>query len=123
MFDALFIPGGSHVETLRKNGRAVHWVREAFAHCKAIGATGEGVDLVHTAIEPVEKVKLASKGEQGITESYGVVTAGKSDASGITEMVKMAKDAKDFAGAFFHAISCHRHFDRELDGLSSMVAY
>ena len=123
LFDALFIPGGSHIPTLQKNGRAVHWVREAFAHCKAIGATGEGVELVKTAIGTVDQVRMAPVGEQGVTESYGVVTAGKSDTSGVTEMVKMAKDAKDFAGAFFHSISCHRHYEREMEGLSEMVAY
>jgi catalase len=123
MFDALYIPGGSHIQKLRANGRAIHWVREAFAHCKALGASGEGVDLLATAIGSIKQVKLASKEEQGITQSYGVVTAGKSDTAGLIEKVKMAKDAKDFTGAFFHAVSCHRHFDRELDGLASLVAY
>ena len=123
LFDAIFIPGGSHTPTFQKNGRAVHWIREAFAHCKAIGAMGEGVELLKSAFGTVEQVKLASTGEHGVTESYGVVTARKSDMSGFKEIVKMAKDAKDFAGAFFHSISCHRHFDREMDGLSEMVAY
>jgi catalase len=123
LFDSLFIPGGSHIPTFQKNGRAVHWVREAFAHCKAIGAMGEGVELVKTAIGTIEQVKLASAGEHGVTESYGVITASNSDSSGIKEIVKMAQDAKDFTGAYFHSISCHRHFDREMDGLSKMVAY
>jgi catalase len=123
MFDALFIPGGSHIQKLRTNGRAIHWIREAFAHCKALGASGEGINLLATAIGSIEQVKLASKGDQGITESYGVVTAGKGDAAGLMEKAKMAKDAKDFAGAFLYAVSCHRHFDREMDGLTGMVAY
>ena len=84
---------------------------------------GEAIELVNTAIGSVDKVKLASNGEQGVTESYGVVTAGKPEASGIREMIKMLKGAKDFAGAFFYSISCHRHFEREMEGLSSMVAY
>lgn len=43
LFDALFIPGGlEHVRTLASNGRAIHWVLEAFGHLKAIGAVGEG---------------------------------------------------------------------------------
>lgn len=43
LFDAIFIPSGAeHVKTLLANGRAVHWVKEAFGHCKAIGAIGEG---------------------------------------------------------------------------------
>jgi catalase len=125
LFDALFIPGGKdHAETLKKNGRAVHWVREAFAHCKALGATGEGVELVKTAVtSAVPQIKVADAGDKGVTESYGVVTAGKGDTSSIIEKVKMLKEAKDFAGAFFYSISRHRHFDREMDGLTSMVAY
>jgi catalase len=43
LFDAIFIPSGlDHVTALASNGRAVHWIREAFGHCKAIGAIGEG---------------------------------------------------------------------------------
>ena len=43
LFDALFIaPGSGSAEKLKKDGRVVHWVREAFGHCKAIGALGEG---------------------------------------------------------------------------------
>jgi catalase len=44
LFDAIYIPSGEeHVRTLARNGRVVHWVREAFGHCKAIAAVGEGV--------------------------------------------------------------------------------
>jgi catalase len=43
MFDAVIIPSGAeHGEKLSNNGRVIHWVREAFGHCKAIGAIGEG---------------------------------------------------------------------------------
>jgi catalase len=48
LFDAIFIPSGAeHVTALASNGRAVHWVREAFGHCKAIGAIGEGLFISH----------------------------------------------------------------------------
>lgn len=40
MFDSLYIPGGKHVSTLLTQGRVVHWVREAFGHCKPIGGSG-----------------------------------------------------------------------------------
>lgn len=47
MYDAVYIPGGAQsIATLSKNGRAIHWVREAFGHLKAIGATGEAVTFV-----------------------------------------------------------------------------
>lgn len=43
MFDAIFIPSGEeHAKSLIKNGRVIHWIREAFGHCKAIGAIAEG---------------------------------------------------------------------------------
>lgn len=43
LFDALVIPGGAKsAQSLAENGRTIHWVREAFGHCKAIGAIGEG---------------------------------------------------------------------------------
>jgi len=43
MFDAIYVPSGEEsAKTLMKNGRAIHWIREAFGHCKAIGAIGEG---------------------------------------------------------------------------------
>lgn len=43
MFDALYVPSGAeHAKTLLKTGRAIHWIREAFGHCKAIGAVGDG---------------------------------------------------------------------------------
>ena len=59
MFDSVFIPGGSHIETLCKQGRVVHWVREAFGHLKAIGATGEAVKLVKIACD-VEGMEFSS---------------------------------------------------------------
>lgn len=42
MFDAVIVPSGEHSGALMKIGRAIHWIREAFGHCKAIGALGEG---------------------------------------------------------------------------------
>lgn len=45
LFDAVYIPSGTeHVKALTKNGRVVHWVREAFGHCKPIAAVGEGMN-------------------------------------------------------------------------------
>ena len=122
MFDSVFVPGGSHIETLSKQGRVVHWVREAFGHLKAIGATGEGVNLVKTACE-VEGMKFSAAGGQDVVDSYGVVTAGAAKPESFKEAVNLVKGAKDFVDAYFFAISQHKNFDREMDGLSSMVAY
>jgi len=45
LFDAVFVPSGAnHARALMKNGRALHWIKEAFGHCKTIGAIGDGKD-------------------------------------------------------------------------------
>jgi catalase len=123
MFDSLYLPSGEHVASLMKQGRVIHWVREAFGHCKAIGATGEGVALVKMACE-IEGM-IFSAGDSGeVVDSYGVVTAaGVGTPTGITEALKMVKGAKTFLEAYAFNISQHRNFKRELDGLTSMVAY
>lgn len=121
MFDSVFIPGGADsVATLRKMGRSVHWIREAFAHLKAIGATGEGIDLVRDACE-LPGMQYSNSAD--VVDSYGVVTASKVKPESFKETLKMAKGAAEFLNAYTYAISQHKHFDREMDGLSVMVAY
>lgn len=121
MVDALFIPGGkASIETLSKNGRALHWVREAFGHLKAIGATGEAVAFVNQAVS-LPAIKVSNSTEA--VEAYGVVTMEKVGAGSLSEVVDLVKGGKGFAEKFFGAIASHRNWDRELDGLSSMIAY
>lgn len=121
MFDSVFIPGGADsVATLRKNGRALHWVREAFAHLKAIGAVGEAVQFVRDACE-LPGVEFSTT--NAVTDSYGVVTAAKVKPDSFTEAVKMTKDAVDFVGKYFYEISQHKNFERELKGFPQMVAF
>ena len=98
MLDSIFIAGGAPIESLCKQGRVVHWVREAFSHKKAIGATGEAVNLVKTARE-IDGMTFSAAGSHDVVDSYGVVTAGALN------------------------ISQHKNFDCELDGLFSMVAF
>ena len=126
LFDALYLPGGEHVEgrKLMQQGRVIHWVREAFGHCKAIGATGEAVKLVQAACG-VEGMKFCDAKTGHVVDSYGVVTAtgvGKGPQS-LKEGWNMLKGAKNFVEAFAYNISQHRNFQREIDGLTSMVAY
>lgn len=122
MFDSVFVPGGAQsVETLRKNGRALHWVREAFGHLKAIGATGEAVALVKDACGELPGMLFSNGAE--VVDAYGVVTVGAVKADSFREALKMVKEAKDFLDAYTYEISQHKNFDRELAGLSKMVAY
>lgn len=121
MVDAVFVPGGKQsIDTLSKNGRALHWIREAFGHLKAIGGTGEAVQLLNTAFA-LPGVQISSGADA--VESYGVVTLQSVSPSSFGEAISIAKGATGFLEQFFFSISQHRNWDRELDGLSTMVAY
>jgi catalase len=121
MFDALFIPGGEKaIATLSKNGRALHYIREAFGHLKPIAATGEAVDLVNKAVQ-LPEVQTSSDGD--VRESYGVVTLRKVAPDSLSEVIDVAKNDSGFLERFVVALSSHRNWQRELDGLSTQVAY
>ncbi|KAL0960124.1 hypothetical protein HGRIS_011765 [Hohenbuehelia grisea] len=126
MFDALLVPSGKHAELLRKSGRAVHWVREAFGHCKPIGAIGEGVTFVKEAIG-LPEVEVASLTANEVVASYGVVTASQySVGSAVHDAAKMTLSiGKDegFVERFAWELGQHRCFDRETDGLMARVAF
>lgn len=95
MYDAVYIPGGkASVEMLKTQGDAIHFVNEAFKHCKAIAATGEGVELLAASDIPGIKPQMAQ-----VQSELGVVTGG--DAG-----------VKDAAEAFVKAIAQHRHWQR-----------
>ncbi|KAG2414948.1 catalase A [Aspergillus terreus] len=124
MFDATFIPGGPHVSTLRKNGQIRYWITETFGHLKALGATDEAAELVKETLGAALDVQVATSTQPEPREWYGVVTAGaKRKPESFKEGFQMVKDAKDFIGMFFYQISLHRNYQRELDGLSSTVAF
>lgn len=121
MFDAIFVPGGTEsIQTLQKSGRAIHWLREAFGHLKAIGATGEAVQLLVQAIAlPAVHV---SNDDQTV-ESYGVVTIAQVSPDSLKNAITSVREGTSFLQKFWYQISQHRNFARELDGLNSQVAY
>lgn len=120
MYDAVFIPGGEEsIATLKKNGRAIHYIRQAFAHLKAIAATGEAVSLVRDVAQlPVIGYSTGTE----VVNSYGVVTAFQVQADSFKEKVEIVKGATNVLESFFYEISQHRNWQRELDGLNEMVA-
>ncbi|KAI2470381.1 catalase [Annulohypoxylon bovei var. microspora] len=121
MFDAIFVPGGvESIKTLSKSGRALHWLREAFGHLKAIGGTGETVELFKLAFALPEIQVLTT--DQAV-ESYGVVTWSKVSPDSLRETVTIAKEGMGFLEKLLFQISQHKNFDRELAGLNSQVAY
>lgn len=96
-FDAVYVPGGKEsVDTLKKRGDVIHFVNEAFKHCKAIAAVSEGVDL------------LTKSDITGFSISKGEITSDK----GVVTTIDNTQ-IKNFAKSFIDAIAMHRHWNRE----------
>ena len=89
LFDAVYIPGGEKsVNALSEEADAIEFVNEAFRHCKAIAATGEGVNFIKN-------------------ETY----AGRTQSD---KAVILSEDiGKDTAQNFINAIAEHRNWERE----------
>ena len=87
LFDAVYVPGGDKsVKTLMGEADAYEFVNQAYKHCKAICATGDGSDFL--------KDTWAAKPEQDKAVIYG-------------------KSGSDSTAAFIKAIAEHRNWDRE----------
>jgi catalase len=103
MYDAVFVPGGAEsVATLKMQGDAIHFINEAFKHCKPIAALGEGVELLQWA--DLDNIHLAGDDNEQIADR-GVVTANKT------------ADLSSFVRDFIQAIAQHRHWDRHMKDL------
>jgi catalase len=104
MFDAVLVPAGEQgAEALARNGDAVHFVLEAYKHCKAICTVGEGVRLLATL----------GIGADALAAPAGVVVA----ATPVTNLGDTTA-ATRIAQAFIAAIAKHRHWDRApVDGV------
>ncbi|RAJ29225.1 catalase HPII [Pedobacter cryoconitis] len=89
LFDAVYVPGGEKsVQALSAEADAVHFVEEAFRHCKAIAASAEGVEFILLSNIPVKDEKEPVEG------------------------LLLNKTAKDFE----KAIQQHRFWEREKKG-------
>jgi len=98
MFDAVLVPGGaSSAQALARNGDAIHFVLEAYKHCKAICVIGEGVELVRSL-----GLSAADPGAAG----SGVVI-GKNDPA---TRIQLAQD-------FIACMSRHRHWLRAAEAV------
>jgi catalase len=95
LYDAVLIPGGmDSIRELSHDGQAVYFITEAFKHYKAVGALGEGVELLMTARVPCED-------RHGHHE--GVVIGERSDGVFIKE--------------FADAVATHRHYERDVSAV------
>ena len=97
MFDAVLIPGGAgSATTLAQLGNAVHFVLEAYKHCKSLCALNEGVQLLGTL-----GFALEAQGGALMQPTPGVLMADSRKA-----------EEGQISQAFIAAIASHRHWDR-----------
>lgn len=95
-YDAVYIPSGvNSVATLSAEADAVHFLNEAFKHCKAIAAD-EG------ARQMLERTYFAKK-----------LPEDKSEESALREGIIIQDNIKKLAAIFVKAIAHHRFWDRE----------
>ncbi|TWM34241.1 Catalase HPII [Bacillus paralicheniformis] len=91
LYDAVYIPGGQEsIERLQLHKAAADFINEAFGHYKAIGAAGEGVDLL-----------LSAAGSHAAAQP-GIITS------------RDDKSKDDFGKILVEAIGEHRHWDRQV---------
>jgi catalase len=96
VFDAVYIPGGEEsLGALQREADAIHFIEEAYKHCKAIAADAEGVDLVFITA-------VGNKMEMN----------GKMDKSKTGNGVLLDRNPKEF----IKAIAQHRFWEREKPG-------
>lgn len=50
IFDAIYVPGGESVNTLLEHSGAIHFISEAYKHCKPLAADENGVELLKKSI-------------------------------------------------------------------------
>jgi catalase len=91
LFDATYVPGGAKsAATLAGNDRAILFVNETYKHCKAIAATGDGMELLRASAIDLD----SAKNDPAL-------------------LVEEKGDAKKVSAKFIKAIAQHRNWDRE----------
>ena len=94
-FDAVYLPSlTGDISALSGNGDAVHFVLEAYKHCKAIAASGSGAALMLSLGIQANKGGAVSKPQAGVVLS----------GPGALQ--------PEFVAAFIQAIGQHRHWAR-----------
>jgi catalase len=95
-YDAVYVPGGTNsVATLEACPDAIHFLNEAFKHCKAIAADAEA--------------------QQVLSATYfsKKLPVDVDDDTMLTDGVILGSDANSLSSRFITAISQHRFWDRE----------
>ncbi|SDD38771.1 catalase [Glycomyces harbinensis] len=103
LYDAVAVPcGPDSVAALSRDGRAVHFVAEAYKHGKAVAAFGAGLGLLRAA-------RIEAECADGVepVDDHGVVTTA-ANGGDLPEA---------FLDAFAGAIAGHRAWDRRTDDI------
>jgi catalase len=96
LYDAVYVPGGTNsAATIEADADAVHFLNEAFKHCKAIAADAG-------AMQVLEATYFAKK-----------LPTEFSDQTVLKEGLVVLDDPASLADKFILAISQHRFWDRE----------
>lgn len=96
LFDAVYVPGGTNsVATIEAEADAIHFLNEAFKHCKAIAADEQ-------AMQVLEATYFSKK-----------LPPDFSDDSVISEGIVVSGNAKKLSEQFILAIAQHRFWERE----------
>jgi len=96
LYDAVYVPGGANsVATIEAEADAVHFLNEAYKHCKAIAASAD-------ALQVLEATYFAKK-----------LPEDNKDETVTREGVIIGTDASKLAKQFIQAIAQHRFWERE----------
>jgi len=96
LYDAVYVPGGTNsVATIEAEANAVHFLNEAFKHCKAIAADKQ-------ALQVLEATYFTNK-----------LPSDFSDETVLTEGIIVQADHKTLTEQFVKAIALHRFWERE----------
>ena len=97
LYDAVYIPGGiNSVASLAVDADAVHFINEAYRHCKAIAADT-------AAIQVLEATYFGKK-----------LPPDNADDTVMAEGIIIGDDAAKLANQFVKAIAQHRFWNREV---------
>jgi catalase len=96
LYDAVYVPGGTNsIATLEADPDAIHFLNEAFKHCKPIAADVQALQVLQS------------------TYFYKKLPSDNNTDTILTEGIVISNDANDLAAKFIEAISQHRFWQRE----------
>jgi len=99
LYDAVYVPGGiNSVATLADEPDAIHFLNEAFKHCKAIAADKDGLQVI-------DECYFSRKIPDELTEESVLMTG-----------IVVGDDVKAMSSLFVKAIAQHRFWEREKPG-------